>query len=107
MNLKYVKVEVLLPEEYIVELRNRLNEIGVLTIGNYDHVVSYSYVKGYWRPLKESKPVNGTVGEISFGSECKMEFKCLYEKIEDVKNIIKSIHPYEEPVIYVLPLLND
>ncbi|MDP7978199.1 divalent cation tolerance protein CutA [Bacillus sp. WLY-B-L8] len=39
------------------------------------------------------------------GTEYKMEFKCLYEKIEEVLSIIKSIHPYEEPVINVLPLL--
>jgi len=43
---------VLLPEEYIEMLRNELNDIGVLTVGNYNNVVSYSVVKGYWRPLE-------------------------------------------------------
>ncbi|GGP11040.1 divalent cation tolerance protein CutA [Oceanobacillus neutriphilus] len=102
---KYVKMEVLLPEEYIEKVRNALNDIGVLRVGNYDHVISYSMVKGYWRPLEEATPFNGSIGEISFGTECKMEFKCLYEKIEEVENIIRSVHPYEEPVINVLSLL--
>lgn len=105
MEFKYVKVEVLLPEEYIEELRNKLNDLGAITVGKYDHVISYSVVQGFWRPLVGSMPFNGDVGEISSGTECKMEFKCLYENIEKVKNIIKSIHPYEEPVINIMPLL--
>lgn len=88
------------------ELRNQLNHIGVLRVRNYDYVISFSFVKGYWRPLEESTPFNGSVGEISYGTECKMEFSCLYKNIEEVKNIIRSFHPYEEPVISVLPLLN-
>lgn len=105
MDFKYVKVEVLLPEEYIVRLRDKLNGLGVLTVGEYDNVVSYSETKGFWRPLKNAKPFNGTVGEISSGSECKMEFRCLYKNVEKVKNTIRSVHPYEEPVVNVLPLL--
>ncbi|PEA54731.1 cytochrome C biogenesis protein [Bacillus pseudomycoides] len=105
MKFTFAKVEVLLPEEYIETLRNKLNEIGILTVGKYDHVISYSFVQGSWRPLEEAKPFHGTTGEICFGTECKMEFRCLYEKIEEVLRIIKSIHPYEEPVIHVLPLL--
>lgn len=106
MDFKYVKVEVLLPEEYIEKLRNKLNEFGFLSVGNYDNVVSYSETKGYWRPLEDSKPFSGSTREISFGTECKMEFRCPYKNIEDVIRIIKSIHPYEEPIINVLPLLN-
>lgn len=105
MYVKFVKVEVLLPEEYIETLRSRLNDIGVLTVGKYDHVISYSLVKGSWRPLEESKPFHGTIGEICFGTEYKMEFRCLYQNIEEVLSIIKNVHPYEEPIINVLPLL--
>ncbi|WP_042224227.1 cytochrome c biogenesis protein [Oceanobacillus manasiensis] len=111
MEFEFVKVEVLLPEEYIVELRIQLNDIGVLTVGDYDNVVSYSVVKGYWRPLEEANPFNGSPfngskDEISFGTECKMEFKCLMSNIAEVKGLIKRVHPYEEPVINVLPMLS-
>ena len=69
MNIKFAKVEVLLPEEYIETLRSRLSDIGVLTVGKYDHVIPYSLVKGSWRPLEESKPFNGSIGELCFGTE--------------------------------------
>ncbi|MBD7937530.1 cytochrome C biogenesis protein [Cytobacillus sp. Sa5YUA1] len=104
MLFEYVKVEVLIPEEYIVRLRDELNAIGTLTVGNYDHVISYSAVKGYYRPLEEANPYLGQIGKISSGTECKMEFCCLYSRMEDVKTVIKHIHPYEEPVIYFHPV---
>lgn len=102
---EFVKFEVLVAERYIEVIRNKLNDLGVLTVGNYDHVISYSHVRGFWRPLDKAEPVEGRKGEISHGSECKMEFRCPYEKIEDVKEVIVSIHPYEEPVMYIIPLL--
>jgi len=105
MEFTFVKIEVLLPEGYIEILRNKLNEMGILAVGKYDHVLSYSLVKGSWRPLEGAKPFNGNTGEICFGTEYTMEFRCLYEKIEEVLSIINSIHPYEEPIIHVLPLL--
>ncbi|WP_100488295.1 cytochrome C biogenesis protein [Sporolactobacillus pectinivorans] len=105
MTIKNCKVEVLIPEVFIVKLRNRLNEMGVLKVGKYDHVLSYSEVRGYWRPLEGANPYDGEVGKISSGSECKMEFRCPYESIGDVKRVIKSVHPYEEPIINVFPLL--
>jgi hypothetical protein len=106
MDIKVVKVEVLLPEEFIEVVRNALNEIGALTVGNYDHVVSYTVTKGYWRPLEKAVPYEGEKDEISFGTECKLEFRCLYQKIESVISVIRRIHPYEEPIINVFPLLN-
>ena len=106
VEFEFVKVEVLLPEEYIEEIRNQLNDLGVLTVGNYDHVVSYAVVQGYWRPLEAASPFKGTNGEISFGTECKMEFKCAKKNIERVKKLIRNCHPYEEPVINIIPLLS-
>lgn len=88
-----------------MQLRNKLNEIGVLTEGKYDNVISYIIVNGYWGPLEGSTPFDGEVGEISFGTECKMEFRCSYRDIELVKKIIKDVHPYEVPIINILPLL--
>lgn len=95
----------LIPERYIASLRNRLNEAGILTVGNYDNVISYSEVKGYWRPLEGANPYDGEIGNVSSGTECKMEFRCQLQRVDAVKTIIKAIHPYEEPIINVIPLL--
>ncbi|MCL2402958.1 MAG: cytochrome C biogenesis protein [Coriobacteriia bacterium] len=105
MDFAFVKFEVFLPEQSMEEIRNALNEIGALTVGNYDHVISYYPVTGSWRPMEGSNPFDGSVGEICTGSEYKLEFRCPYEKAVEAKRIIEDIHPYEEPIINIMPLL--
>ncbi|UTR13221.1 divalent cation tolerance protein CutA [Salipaludibacillus sp. LMS25] len=106
MHITYVKIEVLMPEGYIALLRNKLNEAAVIRQGNYDHVISYSFVHGYWRPLEGAEPFEGEEGEISHGTECLVTFKTHYNNVSTVKGIIEDIHPYEEPVYYVIPLMD-
>ncbi|WP_227396121.1 hypothetical protein [Jeotgalibacillus aurantiacus] len=36
MRFSSVKIEVLLPEDIIIPLRNRLNDAGILQVGHYD-----------------------------------------------------------------------
>lgn len=48
--IKKVKIEIYVPEEYIKTIVNELTEIGACRISDYDHVVSYGKVFGYWRP---------------------------------------------------------
>lgn len=103
--IEFVKFEVYLPEESIVPLREALNKLGILTYGNYDHVLSYTCTKGYWRPLKGSKPVAGTMNKVAYGQECKLEFRSPFEAIEEVKQVIRHHHPYDEAVVHVIPLL--
>ncbi|MCO7126489.1 cytochrome C biogenesis protein [Sporolactobacillus shoreicorticis] len=105
MECNTYKIEVLIPERYIASLRNRLNEAGILTVGKYDNVISYSEVKGYWRTLEGSDPYDGEAGTLSEGTECKMEFRCRLQQIDAALMIIKAIHPYEEPIVNIIPLL--
>ncbi|RDY69000.1 cytochrome C biogenesis protein, partial [Halobacillus trueperi] len=48
---------------------------------------------------------SGEKNKKEFGLVCKMEFKSSYDNMEEIRNLIKSIHPYEEPVINVVPLI--
>ncbi|AKR35638.1 MAG TPA: cytochrome C biogenesis protein [Bacillus sp. (in: Bacteria)] len=107
MQFTEVKIEVFIPEEYIETLRDELNKIGACKTGEYDHCLSYSSVKGYWRPLDEASPLNGEIGRICEGQECKVEIKCKRELVKDALEVINDIHPYETPMIYIIPILND
>lgn len=71
-----------------------------------DHCVSVIQVSGYWRPLTGSNPYDGTIEEISYGQECKMEIRCKIDYVSNAINIIKKIHPYEEPLYNIIPLVN-
>lgn len=107
MNIKEVKLEIYTPEEFVEKLRDALADIDVCRIGRYSHVVSYQNTKGFWKPLEGSNPYNGEKGEICSDCEIKMEVRCPVGKVREAVQIIKKIHPYEEPVINVIPLLNE
>lgn len=107
MKFNEVKIEIYIPEEYIIKLRDELNKLAVLKIGDYDNVMSMTNVQGYWRPCAGSNPFNGEVGRICKGEECKVEIRCKTEYVKSAIKVIRKIHPYEEPVINIIPIIND
>ena len=107
MDIREYKIEIYLPEEYIEVMRDGLNEIGACKVGKYDNVISYSNVHGYWRPLDNTEPYSGRVGKINFGSECKMEIRCNKDLVKQVEEKIYNVHPYEEPLVNIIPLMNS
>lgn len=107
MKFKKVKIEIFIPEEYSGKLREALNNIGALGVGNYDNVMSITKIKGYWRPLAGANPFEGSFNKISEADEDKIEFSTDVKNIENIIKVIKEIHPYEEPVINIIPLLNE
>lgn len=107
MELKYLKIETYIPEEYLKQLRKNLNRIGALSIGNnYDNCMAVSKVTGSWRPLQGAKPFKGEEGIICEAEECKVEFCCRSGVLKAAVETIKKVHPYEEPVINIIPILD-
>lgn len=107
MEFKEVKIEVFIPKEYVTALREELNKANACKIGDYDNCISVTEVRGYWRPLEGADPFKGTVGEVFEGEECKVETRCKIEYVKDAIKAIKKVHPYEEPVYNILPIIND
>jgi hypothetical protein len=101
------KIEIYVPEKYVEEIRNSLNKIGACRLGKYDNVVAVTQITGYWRPLEGSNPFDGEKGKISRGSESKMEIRCKHDFVKQSIKKIKEIHPYEEPLINVIPIVNN
>jgi hypothetical protein len=101
-----VKLEIFTPQEHVLRIRHELAKIGVGRIGNYDHCVAVYPVQGYYRPLEGANPFEGEVGKISSGVEYKIEVNCKRELVNDAIRVVKSVHPYEEPLINVFPLAN-
>jgi hypothetical protein len=102
-----VKIEIFIPEEKVDILREALASAGAGIIGKYDHCCSVTQVRGYWRPLAGANPFDGKVGEVSEGHECKVEANCPREIVPQVVKVIRKVHPYEEPLINIIPLMDD
>ncbi len=101
-----VKFEIFTPQEYVLPLRDALAKAGAGVIGNYDHCVALYPIQGYYRPLAGADPFEGEVGEISEGTEYKVEVNCKRELVPAALEAIRSVHPYEEPLINIIPLAN-
>lgn len=101
-----VKLEIFIPLEYVDDLREALAGAGAGEIGRYDHCLSWSVVQGSWRPLPGSDPYDGQVGQLTTGSEAKVEVNCRRDRVAAALSAVRRVHPYEEPVINVFPLAN-
>ncbi len=100
----YCKIEIFIPESHLTILQDVLRSVDAGHIGNYDSCLSYSKVIGCWRPLSGSSPYMGEANALSSEPELKVEVTCLRENIDVTVDAIKKIHPYEVPVINVIPL---
>ena len=104
--LETVKLEIFIPKSHFKDLQDALRLVDASVIGDYDSVLSYSTVRGTWRPLPDANPYEGETGVLCEAEEYKVEVRCHAEKLVQTIAAIKAIHPYEEPVINAIPLLN-
>ena len=103
----YFKLEVYAPEESVDELLAALASTHAGEIGRYDHCATIISVQGTWRPLEGAEPALGTAGELYSGSEVKLEVLCREEYLLEAVQAVRNAHPYEEPVINIIPLANS
>ena len=102
----FVKIEIYIPPESLETISEALHQAGAGMIGAYDHCLSLTDVTGRWRPLDTANPYLGAKGQIFSGPEIKVDVKCAWENVQATLETIRKVHPYEEPVIHVIPLLN-
>jgi hypothetical protein len=60
----FVKLEIFVPQDYALKIRDELAKIGVGVIGDYDHCVAMVSVRGFFRPLPGANPFDGQIGEL-------------------------------------------
>ena len=104
MEVLYCKLEIFLPESHLEPVRQALARVDAGHIGNYDRCLSYSRVTSCWRPLAGTAPYLGKEGEVCTAQELKVEVTCPVERVDEAVEAVKKVHPYEEPVINVIPL---
>lgn len=101
-----VKVVVTVPESKADAIRRAIGEAGGGEAGSYSFC-SFS-VKGSGRflPQEGAHPTIGQVGKLETVAEERVEVTCSRKAVKAVVQAIRAVHPYEEPVIDVFPLLS-
>jgi hypothetical protein len=61
---------------------------------------------GTWIPIDGSNPFLGTVGKIEVTKECIVSFTVKGCDIDRALKVILDVHPYEEPCIDIMPMLD-
>lgn len=102
----FFKLEIFCPEESVDEILNAMAASHAGEIGNYDHCATITQVQGTYCPLEGANPTLGEIGKLFLGSEYKIEINCREEFLVEAIQSVREVHPYEEPVINVIPLAN-
>lgn len=103
-DFSYCKLEIFVPASHFSAVQTALAESDAGHIGAYDQCLSYSPVTSFWRPLAGTHPYLGTENTLCQTEEFKVEVTCRTEQVEEIMQAVKAAHPYEEPVINVIPL---
>lgn len=94
------------PPEFADSILDAVSQAGGGTVGNYTHCGFMNSGTGRFLPDTAAKPAVGSVGVINSEPEVRIETFCERSKGRAVLQAIREAHPYEEPVIHVVPLLD-
>ncbi|HCI03310.1 MAG: divalent cation tolerance protein CutA [Candidatus Peribacteraceae bacterium] len=106
MQAELYHVIVLAPVDCADAVRKALADAGAGHIGNYDSCSFSSKVTGRFRPLEGSDPAIGSEGKLEEVEEERIEVVVTSEKLNEVLSAVKDVHPYDEPAIHVLPMID-
>lgn len=107
ININKVKIFVTIPPENMQEVRKIVCEAGAGIIGDYTYCTSSTKSIGTFRPNDNAKPYIGEKNKLEFVEEERLEFVCDIDKVKTVITKLREAHPYEEPAIDIVPLLDE
>lgn len=107
MSVNKVKIFVTIPLENVEEIRNAVCESGAEIIGDYSFCTSSTKSIGTFKPNDNANPYIGKNNNLEFVEEEKLEFVCDIDKVKNVLSKLRKVHPYEEPAIDIIPLLDE
>ena len=106
-NIKKVKIFVTVPEEKIDEVRSAMCNAGAGVIGNYTFCSTTTKSVGTFIPNDNANPYIGKHNKLEIIEEEKLEVICDVEKVKEVISELRRVHPYEEPAIDIVPLIDE
>ena len=103
---KYVKIRTAVPVLDAEKVRQAMVDAGAGVQGNYSHCSGSYLSMGRFIPLTGANPTIGVIGKPEEVQEEIIEMPCLVDKLEAVISALKQVHPYEEPAIDLIRLLD-
>ena len=107
IEVKKVKIFVTIPVDYVDQVRNSICNAGAGVIGNYSFCTTTMKSIGTFKPNGKANPYIGENNKIEFVDEEKLEVVCDIKNVKQVITKLREVHPYEEPGIDIVPLLDE
>jgi len=102
-----IKLAVFVPESHVNKVAEAIHQSGGGLIGEYSHCSFRTSGTGTFKGSIESNPAIGKKGVAEFVEEVKLEVLVDKWKLNQVLNVMKKVHPYEEVAYDVFPLKNE
>jgi hypothetical protein len=106
MDFTQIYVVTGVPESHLEPVLDAISSAGGGIVGQYTHCAFTNSGVGRFKPDESANPHIGMKQQINSVDEWRIETFCDRDKAKAVVQAIRDAHPYEEPVIYVMPLLN-
>lgn len=102
-----VKIVVTIPVDNVEQVRSAVCEAGAGIIGNYSYCTSSTKSIGTFKPNENANPYIGKSNNLEIVEEETLEFVCKVENVKKVIAELRNAHPYEEPAIDIIPLIDE
>ncbi len=100
-----VKIQTYCPKEYTDSVRRVIENSERGIVGNNTYGIFLSKVHRYISPTVRLNPTVGKQDKDGRITETKIEFICEQDKVKNIIDAIKTVHPYEEVSIDIFQLL--
>lgn len=107
IDINNVKIIVTIPVDNVEDVRKVICEAGAGIIGNYTYCSITTKCIGTFKPTENANPYIGKKNKLEFVEEEKLEVRCNINKVKDIISKIREVHPYEEPAIDIVPLIDE
>lgn len=107
ININRVKIIVTIPIKNVDEVKNAICKAGAGIIGNYTNCSASTKNIGTLKPNDKANPYIGKNNNMEFVEEEKLEVVCDVKFVKKVITQLRKVHPYEEPAIDIVPLIDE
>lgn len=95
------------PPDHVNAVLAAISAAGAGVVGEYTECAFISPGTGRFRASAGSNPAYGQRGELNEVAEMRIETWVERGRAREAIAALRAAHPYEEPVIYLIPLVDE
>jgi hypothetical protein len=107
MDFKRVKIITTSPVENANDIRAALSQAGTGKMGEYGDCSFTVLGKGRFTPTPGADPHIGEANKLEIVEEEQINVMCDRSQAKHVIAELRRVHPYEEPLIEIIPLIDE